>query len=111
MGNLFTKCNDNKEQYGNKIIDNVIVLDTLIYKKYDAISLDYKTDKECSCANGVRVPTCRCIATECIICYEEFKNEQIIGYFQGCKHIFHEKCIKQWAERSTTCPICRGQFI
>ena len=27
---------------------------------------------------------------------------------RGCGHMFHADCLKEWMQRSSTCPICRG---
>ena len=55
----------------------------------------------------------------CIICYEPLgENRNRCGIFSykhkhgelTCKHKFHEKCIKEWMEKSVNkdCPICRS---
>lgn len=28
----------------------------------------------------------------------------------SCDHVFHSKCIREWAERSNDCPLCRKWF-
>lgn len=28
-----------------------------------------------------------------------------------CGHIFHLRCIKQWIQSNTTCPVCRNELI
>ena len=45
--------------------------------------------------------------TECAICLEEFKRNDIIKEFYNCKHIFHKDCLKDWLKRSNTCPLCK----
>lgn len=42
---------------------------------------------------------------ECSIC-QEVDSES--GVMLGCRHAFHEKCIKPWFEQSDTCPCCRA---
>lgn len=39
----------------------------------------------------------------CAIC----TDDMTVGKKLGCKHIFHEECLKMWCERESTCPICR----
>ena len=45
--------------------------------------------------------------TECAICLEEFKRNDIIKEFYRCKHIFHKECLKSWLKRSNVCPLCK----
>ena len=45
--------------------------------------------------------------TECAICLEEFKRNDIIKEFYKCKHIFHKECLKNWLKRSNICPLCK----
>jgi hypothetical protein len=45
--------------------------------------------------------------TECAICLEEFKRNDIIKEFYKCRHIFHKDCLKNWLKRSNACPLCK----
>ena len=45
--------------------------------------------------------------TECAICLEESKRNDIIKEFYKCKHIFHKDCLKNWLKRSNVCPLCK----
>jgi len=47
-------------------------------------------------------------ADKCIICFEEFKDEDNIAEL-NCddRHIFHTACIQQWLEHNMVCPTCR----
>ena len=45
--------------------------------------------------------------TECAICLEEFKRNDIIKEFYKCKHIFHKDCLKNWLKRANVCPLCK----
>ena len=45
--------------------------------------------------------------TECAICLEEFKRNDIIKEFYKCKHIFHKDCLKNWLRRANVCPLCK----
>ena len=42
----------------------------------------------------------------CLICLEEYKNNDIIKKLP-CNHIFHSECLKIWLSQKATCPICR----
>lgn len=44
----------------------------------------------------------------CIICFEEFTNSDICELDCSCLNKFyHEKCLKSWIEKKSSCPICR----
>ncbi|PVZ96818.1 hypothetical protein BB558_007247 [Smittium angustum] len=44
---------------------------------------------------------------ECLICFEEFKDEDLIRVIP-CHHLFHRECIDTWLlEQSGFCPTCR----
>ncbi len=42
----------------------------------------------------------------CTICCEDIIYSQIIRKFK-CGHTFHYKCIDEWLENNTKCPVCR----
>ena len=46
---------------------------------------------------------------ECIICMEGFKVGDIVSFSpaEGCHHIFHHNCLRQWLLRKSGCPCCR----
>lgn len=45
----------------------------------------------------------------CVVCREEFKDEQLIMQLP-CKHYFCEDgCTVQWLKQHDTCPICRAR--
>lgn len=41
---------------------------------------------------------------ECPICLLEMSDKTII---LNCGHEFHKKCLKQWFNKSISCPTCR----
>lgn len=43
----------------------------------------------------------------CSICLQCFEVGQEISVVCECRHAFHSSCLKQWAQKSTTCPYCR----
>jgi hypothetical protein len=43
---------------------------------------------------------------ECPICLCKYKITDKIKELP-CRHIFHKKCLKQWFQRSDSCPICK----
>ena len=46
----------------------------------------------------------------CSICCEniDFSNEEISVL--NCGHLFHQTCLQQWLDTSSTCPDCRRKF-
>ncbi|KAF4121343.1 PHD-finger [Geosmithia morbida] len=34
----------------------------------------------------------------------------IVAALDGCNHIIHDACIRSWAQKTNTCPICRNTF-
>jgi hypothetical protein len=44
----------------------------------------------------------------CAICTESLAQNS--SSLKACGHSFHEDCIRQWLQQSTTCPICRADL-
>lgn len=42
----------------------------------------------------------------CSICYDSISSDSILLHLD-CGHIYHDKCVSLWFQRSTTCPDCR----
>lgn len=34
----------------------------------------------------------------------------IVASLDGCEHVIHDACIRSWAQKTNTCPICRTPF-
>jgi len=48
---------------------------------------------------------------ECVICLGDFvKNDEIVLLSCHYLHIFHEKCMIEWIQRSCVCPVCRTEI-
>jgi len=45
----------------------------------------------------------------CPICLDDF-DDGVEVRFLWCLHRFHKKCIDQWLEKHTNCPICKKDF-
>ena len=46
--------------------------------------------------------------TTCPICLEELTDNEMTT---SCGHMFHQKCIDEWENHSTTCPVCRTHIF
>lgn len=46
----------------------------------------------------------------CSICLEEFVEKQTVIQMPGCRHNFHEGCVKGWLEYHSICPNCRSDL-
>ena len=46
---------------------------------------------------------------ECIICMEGFEVGDKVSFSpaEGCHHVFHHHCLRQWLLRKSACPCCR----
>jgi len=49
-------------------------------------------------------------AAQCVICCADFEAHERLSRLPGCGHLFHDSCVMQWLERSSNCPICRGNL-
>jgi len=48
----------------------------------------------------------------CAICIEPFSTSSQRPYsLDGCRHTFHENCIKMWLAKKHECPICRKHQV
>lgn len=41
---------------------------------------------------------------------DESNHLNLIAALDGCDHIIHDACIRSWAQKTNTCPICRNEF-
>ena len=48
------------------------------------------------------------IELECSICLEKMDKGNDIVSLDICDHIYHEKCIREWLNKSRICPLCRS---
>lgn len=42
---------------------------------------------------------------------QDLEDEKIVQLDCFKKHIFHYKCMYQWAEYNVTCPICKADIL
>ncbi|KAK7244303.1 hypothetical protein RIF29_39123 [Crotalaria pallida] len=55
----------------------------------------------------IHVETSSCSDHECVICLNNFGEDDSCRVLPMCKHIFHSDCIDKWLIIHATCPICR----
>ena len=48
---------------------------------------------------------------ECPICLEEISKKDASKIMCSNKHLYHDKCIKQWIEHKTECPLCKENLL
>ncbi|KAM7275218.1 hypothetical protein ACFE04_017084 [Oxalis oulophora] len=44
---------------------------------------------------------------ECVICLEEFQDDDALRLLPKCDHMFHRDCIDKWFARKVICSLCR----
>ncbi|KAI8532341.1 hypothetical protein RHMOL_Rhmol11G0206900 [Rhododendron molle] len=49
--------------------------------------------------------------TECSVCLNEFKEDEILRLLPKCNHAFHIPCIDTWLRSHTNCPLCRAGIV
>ncbi|CAN6201868.1 unnamed protein product [Urochloa humidicola] len=47
----------------------------------------------------------------CAICLDELRQGQLCSEVPSCRHIFHEGCIRAWARKRNSCPLCRAKIV
>jgi hypothetical protein len=47
----------------------------------------------------------------CAICLDELRQGQMCSEVPACRHIFHEGCIRVWAKKNNSCPLCRARVV
>ncbi|XP_028763670.1 probable E3 ubiquitin-protein ligase ZFP1 [Neltuma alba] len=46
----------------------------------------------------------------CIICLDEYKNQETVGILD-CGHEYHAVCLKKWLLLKNVCPICKSEAL
>lgn len=41
---------------------------------------------------------------------DEASYLNVVAALDGCEHVIHDACIRSWAQKTNTCPICRNPF-
>lgn len=67
-----------------------------------------REDEEDSDDNASENQTKKLKTNTCPICLEELSDNKMTT---SCGHMFHQKCIDEWENHSTTCPVCRTEIF
>ena len=51
------------------------------------------------------------LKTSCLICMEDYKENEYKRILPKCNHIYHKKCIDKWLKKNATCPVCRTKLL
>ena len=43
----------------------------------------------------------------CVICLDDFEDDESVTVLPQCHHIYHRECINKWLNVNQICPICR----
>ncbi|KAM3355937.1 RING-H2 finger protein ATL16 [Capsicum galapagoense] len=43
----------------------------------------------------------------CVVCLNEFKEDEMLRLLPKCSHAFHLDCIDIWLQNNASCPLCR----
>ena len=49
--------------------------------------------------------------TSCLICMENYKENEYKRILPLCNHVYHKKCIDKWLKTTATCPVCRTKLL
>ncbi|KAM0562282.1 hypothetical protein ACHAPJ_002730 [Fusarium lateritium] len=60
--------------------------------------------------SGEPAPIPATTATASEILEDDLNYLNIVASLDGCDHIIHDACIRSWAQKTNTCPICRNPF-
>ncbi|KAF4966595.1 hypothetical protein FZEAL_10633 [Fusarium zealandicum] len=55
-------------------------------------------------------PAAATTATASDVLEDDSSYLNIVAALDGCNHIIHDACIRSWAQKTNTCPICRNPF-
>jgi hypothetical protein len=51
------------------------------------------------------------LKTSCLICMEDYKENEYKRIIPNCNHVYHKKCIDKWLKKTATCPVCRTKLL
>ncbi|KAK9479566.1 hypothetical protein V1514DRAFT_328273 [Lipomyces japonicus] len=60
-------------------------------------------------AGGLFPATSDMVEERCLVCLQDFEQEENCRKLNECGHVFHQSCIDEWLMTGrNTCPLCRG---
>ena len=62
-------------------------------------------------SNSSRKSSPKSSPRECPICLEEISKKDASKIMCSNKHLYHDKCIKEWMEQKTECPLCKENLL
>ncbi|XP_040986565.1 probable E3 ubiquitin-protein ligase ZFP1 [Juglans microcarpa x Juglans regia] len=70
-----------------------------------------KTYESFATINNLEEATCEDQEADlCVICQDEYKNQENIGLLD-CGHGYHADCLKKWLLVRNVCPICKSEAL
>ena len=55
------------------------------------------------CINSLEATPAEEAGTACVICQEEITAGELVHILPGCRHIFHNNCIRDWLQTVSLC--------
>ncbi|KAH7404821.1 hypothetical protein KP509_15G044900 [Ceratopteris richardii] len=49
--------------------------------------------------------------SDCVVCLNDFQEDERVLMLPKCEHCFHQECIEMWLFSHTTCPLCRRSLL
>ena len=111
-GNQDTSNQDTYNDYNyiyNNLLTTSTVLDNEYFKNLSTQNIETIIEEniEFKKYKDIENP----IDEHCGISQEEFNEEDDVGIFKSCKHIFTKDNILNWSRRHLTCPNCRNNLL
>lgn len=47
---------------------------------------------------------------ECVVCLNEFQQDEKLRVIPNCNHVFHIDCVDLWLQNNANCPLCRRRI-
>ncbi|KAJ9705391.1 hypothetical protein PVL29_003443 [Vitis rotundifolia] len=98
--------------------EEVAILDLSSFNEAEEVSTGLSEESITNCLKTRTYISSTCLNLEegasmdqendsCVICQEEYENEEKIG-FLDCGHEYHADCLKKWLLVKNVCPLCKA---